>query len=129
MASLCTWVSTGNAGAPNACAMTTLAVLWPTPGSASSSTKLAGTRPSCRSISAIDSPEIAFDFAAASPHGRTSSAISGIARRAIAAGVRARANRTGATRLTRASVHWADSTVATSSSYGSPRPSGGSGAG
>ena len=30
------WVSTGKAGTPNAWAITTLAVLWPTPGSASS---------------------------------------------------------------------------------------------
>jgi hypothetical protein len=34
-------VSTGNAGTPKAWHMTTLAVLWPTPGSASSAAKLA----------------------------------------------------------------------------------------
>mmetsp|Transcript_25862 Transcript_25862/g.82289 ORF Transcript_25862/g.82289 Transcript_25862/m.82289 type:complete len:253 (+) Transcript_25862:1757-2515(+) len=42
-------VSTGKAGIPKACDMSTLAVLWPTPGSASSSAKVRGTSPPCRS--------------------------------------------------------------------------------
>ena len=39
------WVSTGKAGTPKAGDITTLAVLWPTPGSASSASKLWGTSP------------------------------------------------------------------------------------
>jgi hypothetical protein len=43
---------------------------------------------------------------------------------AIPAGVAARANRAGVTRLTRASVHWADSTTAISNVNGSRWASG-----
>ena len=39
------WVSTGNAGTPKACTISTEAVLWPTPGRASSASKLGGTSP------------------------------------------------------------------------------------
>jgi len=45
------WVSTGKEGCPNACAMTTLAVLCPTPASTSSSSNDPGTCPWCFSIS------------------------------------------------------------------------------
>lgn len=44
-------VSTGNVGMRNAMASTTDAVLWPTPGRLSSSAKLWGTSPPCRSAS------------------------------------------------------------------------------
>ena len=47
-----TWVSTASVGCPNAVFRITFAVLRPTPGSASSAVRLAGTWPPCRSISA-----------------------------------------------------------------------------
>ena len=43
-------VSTGKVAMPNACDNTTLAVLCPTPGSASSASISEGTTPPCRSI-------------------------------------------------------------------------------
>ena len=63
-------VSTGNAGTPNACAITTLAVLCPTPGSSSNSANVRGTAPPCFSTRMRDSPAIAFAFCGESPHGR-----------------------------------------------------------
>ena len=63
------WVSTGNAGIPYHCDITTLAVLCPTPGRASKLSKLDGTFPSCLVIKIFDKLEIAFDFLGASPHG------------------------------------------------------------
>ena len=50
--SLPTWVSTVMAGCPKALPSTTLAVLRPTPGRATSSSRLRGTRPSKRSVRA-----------------------------------------------------------------------------
>ena len=46
-------VSTAIVGWPKAVFRTTLAVLRPTPGSASSAARSAGTSPACRSISAL----------------------------------------------------------------------------
>jgi len=109
------WVSTGKAGTPKACDITTLAVLCPTPGSASSSSKLLGTRPPCSSTSCCESAWMFFDFAGDSPQGRMMLRISGTRSFAIAAGWSARANSFGVTRFTRSSVHCAESTTAISS--------------
>src|SRR5208283_2702772 len=62
LASRWMWVSTGNAGTPKACAMTTLAVLCPTPGSSSSSANVRGTAPPWRPAMILDRPEIAVAF-------------------------------------------------------------------
>ena len=102
-------VSTGNAGSPNACAMTTLAVLWPTPGSSSSAARSRGTSPPCAATSTL---AIACRFFALLPREparaderqdlRAPSSSPSRARRVRAA------NSAGVTRLTRASVHCAD---------------------
>ena len=55
-----------------------------------------------------------FAFVGASPHVLIAVSISLTDRRAIFAGVSARAKRTGVTWLTRTSVHWAESSTATS---------------
>ena len=47
------WVSTAMVGSPNAVFRITLAVLRPTPGSASSSSRVRGTAPSWRSIRSL----------------------------------------------------------------------------
>ena len=56
------WVSTGKAGYPNPWDITTLAVLWPTPGSFSNSSNEFGTLPLCLSIIISDNSWIAFDL-------------------------------------------------------------------
>ena len=108
-------VSTGNAGTPKTCAMTTEAVLCPTPGNASSSSNVRGTWPPWRSTSRRDSSRIAAALRGASPHGRTIASICATGSAAIAAGVAAAAKSAGVTWLTRLSVHCAESTTATSS--------------
>ena len=108
------WVSTGNAGSPKACAMTTLAVLCPTPGNASSSTKERGTSPPWRSISSCESREMAFAFWGDSPQGRMTSWMRATGTFAMACGVSASAQSLGVTSLTRLSVHCAESSTATS---------------
>ncbi len=113
------WVSTGKAGWPNAWVITTLAVLWPTPGSASSAAKSAGTSPPCSRTSCPARPFRLRAFWGASPQVRMRFWISATGRGAIASGVAARANSAGVTRFTRSSVHWADSTTATSRVKGS----------
>ena len=60
-------VSTGKAGTPNAWAMTTDAVLCPTPGSRSIASKEAGTCPSCSSSNMEESFLTALLFRGASP--------------------------------------------------------------
>ncbi len=107
-------VSTGNAGTPNACAITTLAVLWPTPGNSSSSANVLGTSPPWRSINSRDSSRIACAFLGARPHGRTIASISATVRRAIATGLSASLNSAGVTTFTRLSVHCAESSTAMS---------------
>ena len=62
-------VSTGKAGMPKPCDITTLAVLCPTPGSFSRLLKLFGTFPSYFSFSILDNSEIDFDFFGPSPQG------------------------------------------------------------
>jgi hypothetical protein len=90
-------VSTGNAACPCACTITTLAVLWPTPGSASSASKLSGTRPPCCSIRIFERPAIALALAGERPQGRITRWISATGSFSIASGVAARANSSGVT--------------------------------
>src|SRR5690349_18519534 len=122
-------VSTGNAASPNAWDITTLAVLCPTPGRASRSSNVRGTRPPWRSTRSSDSPWSAFDFAGDSPQGLITSRMAGAPSFAISAGVLARANSFGVVKLTRLSVHCAESRTATSSVYGSRWSSGTAGRG
>ena len=123
------WVSTGNAGTPNACAITTLAVLWPTPGRVSRAARSAGTTPPNSVQSRCARLTRALAFCGARPHERMQSCTWATGSAAIAAGVRAKANRPGVTWLTRASVHCADSSTAHSSVNGSSCCSGIGGAG
>jgi len=112
-------VSTGKAGSPKACTLTTLAVLWPTPGSVSSVARSRGTRSPCSSTSARESAAMFLALVGARPQLRIKRWISPGFSFAIAAGVEARAKSAGVTWLTRASVHCADSTTATSKVKGS----------
>ena len=118
------WVSTGKAGWPKAWFMTTEAVLWPTPGSFSSASKEGGTRPSCSRNKICESSWMARALRGARPHGRIIASMSATSNSTIASGVWARANRWGVTRLTRLSVHCADSKTATSNVYESACTSG-----
>ena len=122
-------VSTGKAATPKACTITTLAVLCPTPGSVSRSAGSAGTRPPCSSSKRFESAARARAFWGASPQLRIRPSIVGAGRRAIASGVAAAAKSAGVTWLTRASVHWAESTTETSSVKGSACSSGTAGSG
>lgn len=106
------WVSTGNAGTPKACTMITDAVLCPTPGSASSSSKVAGTPPPCRSPRRRAISLRRFALVGASPISRIRSRISSTSSAAIASGVGARSKSAGVTWLTFLSVLWADSITA-----------------
>ncbi len=108
-------VSTGNAATPKAWLKTTPAVLCPTPGSASSSSKLRGTSPPWRSSNSFDRPWIAFDLAGDRPQGLMISRISSGVSSTICSGVRARRNNSGVIWLTLTSVHCADSNTAINS--------------
>ena len=66
------WVSTGKAEWPKAWDITTLADLWPTPGSASRAWKDSGTRPPCSAARVLESAEMFFAFVGASPQVRIS---------------------------------------------------------
>lgn len=102
------WVSTGKAGFPKAWVSTTEAVLWPTPGRASSSSSVLGTFPLWWAIRSLESCTIAFAFVGPSPHVlMMCSTFFGVSC-AIFCGVSASAKRAGVTRLTRASVHCAE---------------------
>ena len=114
------WVSTGNAGTWKACVITTLAVLWPTPGSSSSASMSAGTSPPCLLTSKRLVVAIALALPGARPQVRIYGRIWRLVSLAIACAVGARANSAGVTRLTRASVHCADRITATSSWNASP---------
>ena len=107
-------VSTGNAGTPKAWAMTTEAVLWPTPGSSSSSSKVRGTSPACFVMISFARPTSALDFCGASPSCLIRFRTFSTGSAAIFAGVPATANKAGVTSLTFLSVHCAESTTATS---------------
>ncbi len=118
-------VSTVIPGTPKALPSTTLAVLRPTPGSVTRSSRRPGTLPSKRSRSAADSPSSDFVLARKKPVGRISSSSSSGGIAAMSSGVGQTANRRGVVWLTRRSVVWADSTVATSSSKGLVKSSSG----
>ncbi len=62
-----TWVSTGNAGSPPRCTVTTPAVFGPTPGSAASSARAVGTSPPCCSATAAAIPFSALALARKKP--------------------------------------------------------------
>ena len=116
-ASLWIWVSTGNEGTPNAWAITTLAVLCPTPGSFSSASWSLGTWPEWFSTKRRESSEMALDFLGDKPHGRMILRIWSTGTCCIFSGVSAKANKEGVMRFTRLSVHWADKRTATRSVY------------
>ena len=97
------------------CDMTTLAVLWPTPGNSSRPSKVSGTSPRCLSTMIRESSEIARAFCGESPQGRMIRWMSATGTRIIAAGVSARAKSAGVVWFTRLSVHRAERTTATRS--------------
>ena len=102
-------------GTPNAFPSTTLAVFRPTPGSVTRSSSRFGTRPSNASTRRAPSFSSASDLARKKPVGRISSSSSVRSAAARSAGDGYRANSAGVTWLTRTSVVWAESTVATRS--------------
>src|SRR3990172_2549445 len=113
-----TCVSTGSALAPKHATRRIEAVFLPTPGSAVSASIVAGTFPPCRSAIAAESPRIAFALFRKKPVGRTVSSTASGNAAASARGSGYLRNSAGVTWFTRSSVHWAASTVATSSSKG-----------
>ena len=104
-ASLCMCVSTGNAGVPKACTIITDAVLCPTPGNASNSSKVRGTLPPYLSLKIFAVWRMFFAFEFDSPHGFIISRISDSESFAIFSGVSATAKSLGVTSFTRLSVH------------------------
>lgn len=122
-------VSTGNAGTPKACVISTDAVLCPTPGNASSASRSAGTTPPWRSTTSAAIARRCFAFVGASPTSRMSAWISATSSAAIAAGVDARAKSAGVTWFTFLSVVCADSITAHKNVNGSRWSSGISGSG
>ena len=108
-------MSTGKAGTPKACAITTEAVLCPTPGNSSSSSKVRGTTPPCLAMSILPRPTSALDFWGARPSWRISVSTRASVILAILAGVPASAKSAGVISLTFLSVHCAESTTATRS--------------
>lgn len=112
------WVSTAIVGNPNAVLRMTLAVFLPTPGNASSSSRVCGTSPPCDSrrmahvsikffALALNKPIVLmYSIRPSSPSER------------ICSGVLAFLNRTVVAALTETSVAWAESTTDTSNSNG-----------
>ena len=113
----------GNVGTPNACAITTLAVLWPTPASDSRKSHSGNTSPPASTIW-LAAVQMFAAFVGASPTSRITSRISAGSRAAICCGVDAIANSFGVTSLTFLSVVCAERATATSSVYGSRWSSG-----
>ncbi len=111
-------VSTVSPGTPNAFPSTTFAVLRPTPGRETRSSRRAGTSPSNRSTSAWPIPMTDWALARKKPVGRRISSSSARSADAYAAASGYRAKSAGVVRFTRLSVVWAERTVATSSSSG-----------
>ena len=113
------WVSTVMPGMPKALPSTTLAVLRPTPGSVTRSSRRGGTSPSYRSTSAGAQLEQRLGLGAEEPERPDDLlelvAVGGRHRRARRGRPRTASGRTALTRL---SVVWALSTVTTSSSKG-----------
>ena len=105
-------------GMPKALPSTTLAVLRPTPGRLTSSSRVPGTCPSNSSTICWLKARIDSVLLRKKPVGRTISSTSARSAAAIAVASGKRANRAGVTRFTRLSVDWALSTVATRSSKG-----------
>ena len=101
------WVSTGNAGCPNPCDITTLAVLWPTPGKLSRSLKLSGTFELNLSTIILDRLNIFKDFWGASTQDLIIISIYNEDIFKIFAGVLAFLKSSGVTWFTLSSVHWA----------------------
>ena len=112
------WVSTATVGWPKAVLSTTFAVLRPTPGSFSSASRPAGTSPPCCSSSMRDSAITFFALVRYSPMVRMWPSSPSLPSATICAGVFATSNSRAVARLTDLSVACADSTTATSSSYG-----------
>ena len=114
-ASLWIWVSTGKDGTPNAWAITTLAVLWPTPGRLSRSSWLSGTWLLYLATKIFERSEMAWDFLGDRPQGLIIFLISSTETHLIFSGVSANSKRAGVIWFTRLSVHWAESSTAMSS--------------
>ena len=112
------WVSTAMVGSPKAMLSTTFAVLRPTPGSASSASRVRGTSPPCSATSFCDSATTFFALVRKRPMVLIRSCTRASPSAAILAGVSAAANSAGVALLTPASVACADSTTATSSVNG-----------
>ena len=108
------WVSTAIRGSANAIFMTTLAVLRPTPGNVSSSSRLRGISPPNSLTSLSLKARTFFALVRKSPMVRIMSRILSSPRAAIFAGVSAAANSAAVALLTPASVACADRTTATS---------------
>src|SRR5690606_6139351 len=114
-----TCVSTASREWPNQAPRTTCAVLRPTPGRASSAAWSSGTSPPGSTISPWASPRRRRARVAPIPSGRTTSVTSASSAPARAAASGQRENSSGVSELTRTSVVWAESTVATSISKAS----------
>ena len=112
------WVSTAIVGSPKAVLRMTLAVFLPTPGSASSSSRVCGTSPPYVSRRIAQVSNMFFALALNRPIVRMYSIRPASPRERIWSGVRARLNRTAVAALTETSVACAESTTDTSSSNG-----------
>ncbi len=108
------WVSTAMVGSPKATLRTTLAVLRPTPGRDSRSSRRRGTSPPCFSTSVRAMRMMFFDLVLNRPMVRMESRSRGSPSFSIFSGVSATANRRRVALLTPTSVACADSTTATS---------------
>ena len=113
------WVSTGKAGTPKACDITTLAVLCPTPGKASKSSKDSGTWPLCLSRIIWLKSKMALLLNGDNPQGFIISRISSMVNFTISEGLLAFANKEGVIKFTRLSVHWALNKTAINKVYAS----------
>ena len=113
-----TWVSTGRPGKPKATLRTTLPVLRPTPGNVTKSSSRVGTWQSKRSHSAWARPMMFLALTRKKPVGRTSASTAAGSATARSSGEGNWRNKAGVTALTRSSVVWADSTVATNNCHG-----------
>src|SRR5450759_5224732 len=102
------WVSTAMVGSPNAILSTTLAVLRPTPGSASSASRARGTCPPCSATSRSDNSTTFLALLRNSPMVLISSRTRSSPSAAIFSGVSAKANSAGVNKATPALFALAD---------------------